>query len=76
MDKQAIPVGEIPQITGQSRSVVYDAINAGHLDTFLVGRHRFARPPAICKWVDMLQAASDAGKPVSYRARSTDRLAA
>jgi hypothetical protein len=49
--------------------VVYDAINAGHLKTFLVGRRRFAKPEAVRAWVDHLEAESTAGRPVVYRAR-------
>jgi len=59
--------------TGESMAVIYDAINAGHLQTFLVGRRRFARPAAVRAWVDYLEAQSDAGKPVVYRARSAER---
>ena len=62
--------------TGESMAVIYDAINAGHLKTFLVGRRRFARPADVHAWVDFLQAQSDAGKPVVYRARSSERVAA
>lgn len=65
-----IPLADIPGIAGESLAVVYDAIKAGHLKTFLVGRRRFARPDAIRGWVDFLEAQSNAGKPVTYRARS------
>ena len=64
-----IPLAEIPRIAGESLAVVYDAINLGHLETMLVGRRRFARPDAIRKWVDFLEAESNAGRPVMYRAR-------
>lgn len=56
--------------TGQSVPVIYDAINAGHLATFLVGRRRFAKPEAVTAWRDYLEAQSKAGKPVSYRSRA------
>ena len=69
MEPLKVPVAEVPGVTGESMSVVYDAIKRGHLETFLVGRRRFARPAAIRKWVDFLEAESNAGRPVSYRAR-------
>jgi hypothetical protein len=61
---------EICRLSGESLSVVEDAINAGHLKTFLVGRRRFARPGAVRAWVDFLEAQSDAGSPVCYRRRA------
>ena len=77
MDREAIPLAEIPAGTGQSTNVVHDAINAGHLETFLVGRRRFARPAAIRKWIDFLEAQSRAGTPISYRGhRSGERAIA
>ena len=66
---------QISEGTGQSLPVVHDAINAGHLETFLVGRRRFAKMEAVVAWIDHLKAQSDAGKPVCYRARPADRLA-
>jgi hypothetical protein len=76
VDQLKIPLAEIPRITGESMPVIYDAINAGDLTTFLVGRRRFARPEAIRAWVDYLEAQSDAGRPVTYRARGSERAAA
>lgn len=73
MDPLKIPLKDIPRIAGESISVVHDAINVGHLPTFLVGRRRFARPKAISDWVDFLEAESNAGRPVTYRPRSRDR---
>ncbi len=73
MDQLKIPLAEIPRVAGESLAVVYDAINAGHLETFLVGRRRFARPEAIRAWIDYLEAQSNAGRPVKYRARSRER---
>ncbi|HLX28949.1 MAG TPA: hypothetical protein VKV24_10750 [Casimicrobiaceae bacterium] len=70
MEQIKIPIAEIPRIAGESTSVVYDAIHAGHLETFLVGRRRFARPEKIQKWIDYLEAQSEAGRPVSYRRRN------
>lgn len=75
MEPLKLSVQEIGRITGESIPVVYDAINAGHLQTFLVGRRRFARPAAVRAWVDYLEAQSDAGKPVAYRARKTEQVA-
>lgn len=66
---------QIAEVTGESIPTLYSAINAGDLASFLVGRRRFARPEAVRAWVDHLQAQSDAGKPVCYRARSTERRA-
>ena len=80
MERLKIGVDEIAEVTGESRPVIYDAIAVGDLETFLVGRRRFARPEAVRKWVDFLQHESDAGRPVRYRARSraepTERRAA
>ena len=76
MDQLKIPLAEIPRVAGESLAVVYDAIRAGHLDTFLVGRRRFARPEAIRDWIDYLEAQSKAGRPVTYRPRSGERVAA
>jgi hypothetical protein len=67
MNQLKVPLAEIPAIARESLAVVYDAIHAGHLNTFLVGRRRFARPEAIC---------ANAGSPVTYRARSAERAAA
>lgn len=68
-----LPLRTIVELTGESLPVIHDAINAGHLETFLVGRRRFARPKAVGAWVDFLESRSKAGKPVVYRARSTER---
>ena len=73
MEPLKIGLQEIAAATGESMNVVYDAINAGHLRTFLVGRRRFARPADIRSWIDFLQAESDAGRPVVYRARSSEQ---
>lgn len=69
MEALKIPVEGVVAATGESRAVVYDAIKAGHLKTFLVGRRRFARPEAVREWVDFLESESDAGRPVCYRLR-------
>jgi hypothetical protein len=69
MEKLKLSFPEICTVSGESANVAYDAIKAGHLKTFLVGRRRFARPEAVRAWIDYLEAQSDAGKPVSYRAR-------
>ncbi len=67
-----IPIAAIPALANESLPVIYDAINAGHLRTFLVGRRRFARPDAVQEWVEFLEAQSDAGRPVVYRPRSRE----
>jgi predicted DNA-binding transcriptional regulator AlpA len=61
---------QIAEMSGESLPVIYSAINAGDLRTFLVGRRRFARPDDVRAWVDHLQAESDAGRPVQYRSRA------
>lgn len=76
MEPLKVGLQDICDATGESMAVVYDAINAGHLKTFLVGRRRFARPADVRAWVDFLQAQSDAGRPVVYRARKGERVAA
>lgn len=67
---------QIEDATGESLPTIYSAMAAGHLETFLVGRRRFAKPAAVQAWVDFLQRESDAGRPVCYRARSTERRVA
>lgn len=69
-EKLKLSLREIVEVTGESLPLIHDAINAGHLDTFLVGRRRFARPAAVAAWIDFLESRSKAGFPVSYRARS------
>lgn len=64
---------QIAEATGESLHVIHNAINAGHLRTFLVGRRRFAKPEDVRAWVDFLQAQSDAGSPVSYRSRALEQ---
>ena len=76
MNKLKLSLKEISEVTGESLPLIHDAINAGHLKTFVVGRRRFAKPEAVQKWVDYLEKQSDAGKPVKYRARPDDRRAA
>ena len=76
MEPLKLGLQDVCRVAGESMPVVYDAINAGHLETFLVGRRRFARPEAVRKWVDFLEAQSNAGKPVVYRARKGERVAA
>lgn len=64
---------QIVEMTGESLPVIHDAIRCGDLNTFLVGRRRFARPTAVHKWVDFLEARSNAGHPVCYRSRPANR---
>ncbi|WP_157480953.1 MULTISPECIES: hypothetical protein [unclassified Lysobacter] len=73
MEPFKLSLRAIADLTGESLPLIHDAINAGHLETFLVGRRRFARPAAVSAWVDFLESRSKAGKPVSYRARTADR---
>lgn len=72
MEPLKLGIQEIGRLSGESIPVVYNAINAGHLQTFLVGRRRFARPAAVRAWVDFLEAQSNAGTPVVYRARKAE----
>lgn len=67
---------QIAEATGESLTSIHNASKAGHLDTFLVGRRRFAKPAAVKAWIDYLQQQSNAGKPVSYQPRSSERRAA
>lgn len=69
MEPLKIGLDEICRVTGETKPTVHDAIRAGHLKTFLVGRRRFARPADVRAWVDFLQAQSDKGAPVCYRSR-------
>lgn len=69
MQKLKLSMADIAEATGEAMPLIYAAINAGHLKTFLVGRRRFARPADVAAWVDFLQAESDAGRPVCYQAR-------
>ena len=76
MEFLKVSLAQIVEATGESLPVVHDAIRAGHLSTFLVGRRRFARPDAVRKWVDFLEAQSNAGRPVVYRGRHSERQGA
>ncbi|HEY0878139.1 MAG TPA: hypothetical protein VGE10_06775 [Zeimonas sp.] len=73
MEPLKLGIREIAEATRESIPVIYNAIEAGHLKTFLVGRRRFARPAAVRKWIDFLEAQSNAGAPVAYRARPAER---
>lgn len=75
MEPLKLSLQQIADCTGESLSVVNDAHRAGHLKTFIVGRRRFARPESVKKWITYLEAQSDKGKPVKYRARSAERRA-
>ena len=70
VERLKVGLQEIAAMTGESMPVIHDAINAGHLATFLVGRRRFSRPDAVRKWVDYLEQQSNQGTPIKYRARS------
>jgi hypothetical protein len=69
MEKLKLSLTEIAAATGESLPVIHDAVSAGDLKTFLVGRRRFARPEAVRKWIDFLERRSNEGRPVAYRAR-------
>lgn len=70
MKKLKLTMAEVGEVTGEAPPLLYEAIKAGDLKTFLVGRRRFARPEDVQAWIDFLQARSDAGHPVSYQARN------
>lgn len=69
MSKLVLGRQEIAETADTSLSVVDDAISAGHLKTFLVGRKRKATVEAVRAWITFLEKQSDAGRPVCYRAR-------
>ncbi len=69
MEKLKLSMSDIAASTGECHALIYNAINAGHLKTFVVGRRRFAKPGAVRAWVDFLESESAAGRPVVYRAR-------
>jgi len=73
--KLKMSIAEVADATCECKQVVYAAIRAGDLKTFLVGRRRFARPADVQAWVNFLQAESDAGRPVSYHARQRKEAA-
>ena len=66
MEKLALRIEDISETTGQPVRQVFDAIRVGHLETFVVGRRRFARPEAVRRWVEFLEGESRAGRPVKY----------
>ena len=70
MEPLKLSIDDIVVFTKESRPTIYDAIAAGHLKTFVVGRRRFARPEAARRWVDFLEAESNAGRPIAYRLRA------
>jgi len=69
VDKIKLSRQEAAEAAGESLSIIDDAISAGDLKSFVVGRRRFVRPDALRKWVDWLEKQSNAGKPVAYRAK-------
>lgn len=62
----------VAEMTGEGLPTIHRAVALGHLETFLVGRRRFARPAAVQKWIDYLEGQSRKGKPVSYRSREVE----
>lgn len=66
------PIRDVSAIAHMSMPGIYAAINAGHLRSFLIGRRRMVRASALRDWLDMLERASDAGKPVVYRPRNAE----
>lgn len=76
IERLKLSLRQIEDVTGESQPTIYSAINHGHLKTFLVGRRRFARPEDVRAWVDYLEAESDAGRPVTYRPRASEKASA
>lgn len=75
MEPLKIGMQDIAALTCESIPTIYKAIELGHLETFLVGRRRFARPEAVRRWVDYLQSESNAGRPICYQARNAKSAA-
>lgn len=73
MELLKLSLQQAAERSGESLSVLHDAIRVGDLKSFVVGRRRFIRPEALKKWVDYLEKQSDKGSPVKYRARSEER---
>jgi hypothetical protein len=69
MERLKLSLADVVAASGESLPIIHDAINAGHLETFVVGRRRFARPAAVVRWIGFLEAESHAGRPVVYRGR-------
>ena len=69
MEKLKLSRAECAELTGESLSIIDDAISAGDLKSFIVGRRRFVKPAALRAFVDYLEKQSDRGTPVAYRAR-------
>jgi len=72
LQKLKLGLDDICAVTGECRSNVVRAVKQGHLRTFRVGRRVFARPREVERWVNWLEAQSDAGKPVSYQSRAAE----
>jgi hypothetical protein len=72
MEKLKLSLADICEASGESRTNVEKAIKAGDLQTFVVGRRRFARPEAVRRWVDWLQQQSDKGRPIKYQPRAAE----
>lgn len=73
MEALKLSMQAVSEATNESMPTIYKAIELGHLQTFLCGRRRFARPDAVRAWVDFMEAESGKGKPVMYRPRSAER---
>lgn len=58
----------------KSLMTIHDAIDAEHLESYVVGRRRYIRAADLSAWLDWLKAESDAGRPVVYRSRATERM--
>ena len=49
------PVTELPAETGVPRTAIYEEIRKGNLQTFKVGRKRFATHEAVTDWIHRLE---------------------
>lgn len=70
MQPKVFTVADVCQATRQCDSLVRDAIRSGDLKTFVVGRRHLIRPESVSAWLDHLEAASERGHPIAYRARA------
>ncbi len=57
-EKLSYTVGQAVDLTGASRTRIYEAIAAGQLKTFKLGRRRLMTRDALESWIQAHQAAS------------------
>jgi hypothetical protein len=69
LGKLKYSIEDVCDIANECRSNVVRAVKLGHLPSFTVGKKKYIRPADVVRWVDFLQAQSDAGRPIRYQAR-------